>query len=272
MPQRFLRPGLTTSARFNAADWQAQSLYVRLITLVDDYGRFESHPMLLKSLAFPFNPEITCEQMLALCEQLQTNDLAVFYEVDGKSYLQLARWQEKARSHSKFPEFRGDACKQLLANVSKCSAPSSSPSSSPSPSSISSKPQPPAADCVMVYETYPKKVGRAAALKAIAKALRTTPLGQLLAATKAYAAARAGEDQQFTPHPATWFNRQSYLDDQSTWKNYATDKQNPRNLGVAKAGPSSGDAAKRKLAQQSVAGQVAETKPASAPLFSSVGE
>jgi len=40
----------------------------------------------LKSLAFPFNPEITCKQMLALCEQLQTNDLAVFYEVDGKKY------------------------------------------------------------------------------------------------------------------------------------------------------------------------------------------
>lgn len=136
MPQRFLRPGLTTSTRFNSAGWQAQSLYVRLITLVDDYGRFESHPMLLKSLAFPFNPEITCEQMLWLCEELQTNDLAVFYEVGGKGYLQLSRWQEKARSHSKFPEFNGGACKQLLANVSKCSAPSSSSSSSPSSSLV----------------------------------------------------------------------------------------------------------------------------------------
>ena len=133
MPQRFLRPGLTTSQRFNAASWQAQSLYVRLITLVDDYGRFEAHPMLLKSLAFPFNPEITCEQMILLCEQLLANDLADFYEKDGKKYLQLSRWQEKARSHSKFPSFDDEACKHLLTFANNCSAPSPSPSPSPSP-------------------------------------------------------------------------------------------------------------------------------------------
>lgn len=133
MPQRFLRPGLTTSQRFNAASWQAQSLYVRLITLVDDYGRFDAHPMLLKSLAFPFNPEITCEQMISLCEQLLANDLADFYEKDGKKYLQLSRWQEKARSHSKFPSFDDEACKHLLTFANNCSAPSPSPSPSPSP-------------------------------------------------------------------------------------------------------------------------------------------
>ena len=124
---------MTTSARFNSLCWEAQSLYVRLITLVDDYGRFEAHPVLLKSLAFPFNPEIICEQMLSWCVELQAKDLAVFYEKDGKQYVQLSRWQEKARSHSKFPQFDASTCKQMLASVSKCSAPSSSPSPSPSP-------------------------------------------------------------------------------------------------------------------------------------------
>lgn len=133
MPQRFLRPGITTSARFNGASWQAQSLYVRLLTLVDDYGRFEAHPMLLKSLAFPFNPEITCEQMLALLENLRLNNLAIFYEKEGKPFFQLCRWNEKARSHSKFPPHDGEGCKQMFSDVSKCSPPSSSPSPSPSP-------------------------------------------------------------------------------------------------------------------------------------------
>ena len=133
MPQRFLRPGITTSAKFNALDWQAQSLFVRLITLVDDYGRFEAHPMILKSLAFPFNPEISCEQMFSLCEQLISNDLATFYEKDGKRFVQLSKWQEKARSHSRFPSFDDDGCKHLQTFDNKCSVPSPSPSPSPSP-------------------------------------------------------------------------------------------------------------------------------------------
>lgn len=133
MPQRFLRPGITTSERFNKLDWMAQSFYLRLITLVDDYGRFEANPMLLKSLAFPFNPDITCEQLLSMCDQLHAGDMAVFYTVDGKKYLQLNRWQERARSASKFPACSDITCEQLLSSDSKCLSPSSSPPSSSSP-------------------------------------------------------------------------------------------------------------------------------------------
>ena len=53
MPQRFLRPGITTSRRWNSLDWDSQSFYIRLLTLVDDYGRFDADPQLLKSYAFP---------------------------------------------------------------------------------------------------------------------------------------------------------------------------------------------------------------------------
>ena len=54
MPQRFLRPGIRSSKRFNRVTWFEQIFYVRLITLVDDYGRYEADPELLQSEAFPF--------------------------------------------------------------------------------------------------------------------------------------------------------------------------------------------------------------------------
>ena len=80
-----------------------------------------------------------------------------------------------------------------------------------------------------VYEAYPRKVGRPVALRAILKALTTTDHETLLRATVAYAEARRGQDQQFTPMPATWFNQQRYLDEPSTWTNSPAIKPKERN-------------------------------------------
>jgi hypothetical protein len=83
-----------------------------------------------------------------------------------------------------------------------------------------------------IYQAYPRKIGKAAALKAITHALKKTPHpanhpAVILRATKDYAAAvtqwspaqrytREGTDT--VPHPATWFNRGSYLDDPREWQ------------------------------------------------------
>ena len=105
-----------------------------------------------------------------------------------------------------------------------------------------------------VYNAYPLKVARPAALKAIVRALEAIPFDDLLAKTKAYAAAR-GADLAFVPHPATWFNQQRYNDDPNTWKRNETAlKPNPRNAGIAKpaTGGDYGEAAKRKLERQAL--------------------
>jgi hypothetical protein len=67
-----------------------------------------------------------------------------------------------------------------------------------------------------IYEAYPRKAGRPKALTAILKALvglrGTMTPDQLLAATQAFAKSRIGEDQQYTPHPTTWFNQERWAD------------------------------------------------------------
>jgi len=104
MPVRILRPGLTTSERFNACDWFTQSLYVRLLTLVDDFGRYDANPRLLKSHAFPLSDDVTPPTIAASCDQLSAAGLVQFYEVDGKKCLQLTKWQERVRSKSRYPD------------------------------------------------------------------------------------------------------------------------------------------------------------------------
>jgi hypothetical protein len=39
----------------------------------------------------------------------------------------------------------------------------------------------------------------------------------LLRKTETFAHSEAGMRGDFTPHPATWFNRSSYLDDETEW-------------------------------------------------------
>jgi hypothetical protein len=76
-----------------------------------------------------------------------------------------------------------------------------------------------------IYRAYPKKVGKPVALKSIERALKTVaaekihndPAAYLLERTQAYAAARAGAEEQFTCNPSTWFNQSRFNDDPSTW-------------------------------------------------------
>lgn len=82
-----------------------------------------------------------------------------------------------------------------------------------------------------IYAEYPRKVGRADALKAIRAALKTKMMEFLLERTKAYAEATAAwpeSEKHFIPHPATWFNRGSYDDDPETWKRQETKEAGPR--------------------------------------------
>lgn len=67
-----------------------------------------------------------------------------------------------------------------------------------------------------IYTAYPRHVGKAAALRAIETAIRKIEPRDpqwLLGQVRAYQEQRRGEDEKFTPHPATWFNRGSYDDD-----------------------------------------------------------
>lgn len=82
----------------------------------------------------------------------------------------------------------------------------------------------------LIYESFPRKVGRLAALKSIEKAVRyivnhdcITPIEarrRLYKATKAFADSPAGKNpnKSFIPHCSSWMNRGSFMDDQSEWQ------------------------------------------------------
>ena len=69
-----------------------------------------------------------------------------------------------------------------------------------------------------VYAAYPRKVGKPVAIQKITAAIRADGFEFVLERTKLFADARLGQDQQYTPHPATWFHQRRYQDDPETWK------------------------------------------------------
>ena len=88
-----------------------------------------------------------------------------------------------------------------------------------------------------IYQAYPRKVAKKTALLAITKALKTTPAHDLLKLTQLYATARQGTELQFTPHPATWFRAERYLDQPATWKDAVSGKPNQsRSMGTTNQG------------------------------------
>jgi hypothetical protein len=64
-----------------------------------------------------------------------------------------------------------------------------------------------------IFQEYPRRVGKAAAVRAINKALKKENYTFLMEKTKAFALDRRGKDPEFTPHPSTWFNREHYHDE-----------------------------------------------------------
>lgn len=89
-----------------------------------------------------------------------------------------------------------------------------------------------------IYSLYPRKVGKVAAVKAIARAAERlagkepSALAYLLERTRLYSTAVAlwpKDERRFCPHPATWFNQGRYDDDTKEWVRDSATAKAPRN-------------------------------------------
>lgn len=104
------------------------------------------------------------------------------------------------------------------------------------PQNLKSKATSPAQLALLeIYSAYPRKIGKPHALKAIEKAIYRLMSGKdkgspkdifssmddavvfLIQRVRMFARSPAGQNGQFTPHPATWFNQSRYTDDETEW-------------------------------------------------------
>jgi hypothetical protein len=108
MPQRFLRPGIVTSERYNAVSFQAQNLFApRLLTLVDDFGRFDGRPVVIWAHSYAvwneLNPTVIVDpdKVDAWLTELAGKELIFTYREGSKVVLQIVQWSERVRDRVK---------------------------------------------------------------------------------------------------------------------------------------------------------------------------
>lgn len=112
MPNRVLKESIRTSPNLNACGVWARDLFTRLLTVADDYGRFEADPNLLRAACYPrLLDQATAEQVEAWRDELANPALPDgpcirLYEARGRLYGYFPTWfdhQRPARSKSKYP-------------------------------------------------------------------------------------------------------------------------------------------------------------------------
>ena len=109
MPQRFLRPGIRNSARWNSVSFESQSTFIRVLTLVDDYGRCDGRASVVLGECFSVwneqhpGHEMTSAGIRSALQELADAELVDIYDVpaDGKRVLQILQWEERIRDGAK---------------------------------------------------------------------------------------------------------------------------------------------------------------------------
>lgn len=104
MPSRLLREAILDSEAVNALSVPAELFYRRLMSVVDDFGRFDARPSVLRSRCYPLRVasvrEADISRWLAECE---TAGLIALYSSDGRQYLLFRKLGEPRAKTSKFP-------------------------------------------------------------------------------------------------------------------------------------------------------------------------
>lgn len=104
MPVRLLRPEIITSDKVNALSWGAECCYRRLMSTVDDYGRYDGRPSVLRASLYPIALDRATEADIAgWLDECERAGLIGRYTADGKPYLVLFRLGAPRAKASKWP-------------------------------------------------------------------------------------------------------------------------------------------------------------------------
>jgi hypothetical protein len=106
VPNRILREGILTSPRMAKLGWAEEVFYRRLMSVVDDYGRYYADAGLLRAGCYPRQLNKVSDsdvgKWLRACADAAL--VRVYPAKDGESYLELLDFRQQVRAKdSKFP-------------------------------------------------------------------------------------------------------------------------------------------------------------------------
>lgn len=213
MPDRIVRAGILTSEPVNKLSWAAEVFYRRLFNVVDDYGRYDGRPTLLRAHLYPLKIDrVSDADVGKWLTECVTAGLVSVYQVSGQQYLEVFKFGQRVRADkSKWPAppTSADICQQPLSDA---------PVFVSVVADVVDTPKAPKGADVRFeafWRAYPAKVGKDAARKAFDKRKVDDPLlALMLAAIDAQKTTDKWRKDggQYIPNPATWLNQGRWMD------------------------------------------------------------
>ena len=121
MPNRVIREGFLDSEKINKLSESEQNFFTRLMLIVDDYGRFDARPELLKSKCYPVTDK-RLTMVSNMLTKLNKTGLVKLYSVNGKDYLEIVEYNQRLRQkREKYPSPESEGVSNVLADVSNMS-------------------------------------------------------------------------------------------------------------------------------------------------------
>lgn len=122
MPNRIIRDSCKTSPTLDQLSDAGERMFWRLVTVADDFGRFEADPRILLATCFPLRVGILkISQVSKWYAELEACCLVTTYVVNGKHYGFFNTWERYQRTRareSKYPAPSDDnICGHVQSNV-----------------------------------------------------------------------------------------------------------------------------------------------------------
>lgn len=107
MSSRILSDSILSSATLDKLCPEQECLFYRLLVCADDYGCMDVRPIVVLARCYPLRiGKIQPDQIASWLEELAKVGLITLYQVEGKDYLRIAKWEEHQRiryKHHKCP-------------------------------------------------------------------------------------------------------------------------------------------------------------------------
>ena len=119
MANRIIRESICSSDTIDGLTPAAEVTFYRLLVCVDDYGRIDGRPAMLRSKLYPLRTHMAEDEVAMYMGELEAAGLIWSYQVDGRLYYQVTTWEEyqKVRNkRSKCPAPHDNNCPQVADN------------------------------------------------------------------------------------------------------------------------------------------------------------
>lgn len=105
MPNRIIKDSFQTSDKIASLTDFEFRLWVSLIVSVDDAGRGDARPAIIKGHAFPLRERVTAKDINDALHGLAAKGCVSLYEVDGKPYFWFPTWTDHQRVRECKPKY-----------------------------------------------------------------------------------------------------------------------------------------------------------------------